>query len=856
MKQNSRDRVANNGRQPYAAANVVSRPTIVTCQKENAEADSEEPLGPQPTYCTEKNLSESSPDGASSLSDAPEPRLAKAANSPAAGTDWPDPAANAASKPFAEGSNAPRRFKSYDLLWEHSKDALSTTYAAKNGAVDQILSLRLFNARVSDSLQIKEIQKAAQKASELTHMHLVTVYENGIDETGAPYVVSDLVEGNSLSEVLQLAKRLDIARFLHIFNQVAEALIEAHSHELFHGNLSPEKIVLTPNEIDSDMVKLVDFGMPPDPVRNAFYLSPEQCLDKSSSDTRSDIYSLGCIMYEALVGTPPFVGSNASQAALNYLHELANQFPKESPEHNALKLLDCIIIKCLQKKPSKRFRNVRELMQALSLVNDCICNGSTKKLPPKAEKLLIFRFLDLFGNKIAACMTAYLIVGFASMKVIGEVNLQKHLDQASLSQHFNNQRAIDNWKSAIKQAEWLRKPPSFMAALHRELGDSLAELSKNEETKNKNELAKKAVTEYEKAYGYFSKGHLARYDSLALLHAMARMWSSIQTDGKEEAERARVVSEVQKLWLEKKYYECANLAASFLRTDSDKRLNFYAANANTEIALTLPAAKALRYFERAAYYFSNCEGELNFECDNLAICISRLGMLPDSAETRNALTWAALEAGDLEAAEAESSRINSCYPRNVVTPDRFLMNDRIHNYLDWTKSFNANRLHDPIRKEALVPLERILSFEEAEYGKDSDVAKGTLIQLASAYRMCGEDAKAIDAYKRFLEIGHPEWPDQLIYVDLLIKVGKKAEARRYLEKEVGDIDKYDTSSPLTMRLLKAYADDKMKQQCHDLISHLSRYSEPQRAIMMGGYSYPVLNLANHPYSRNGVIYRK
>ncbi len=225
---------------------------------------------------------------------------------------------------------------------------------------------------------------------------MATVYENGVDETGAPYVVSDLVEGNTLSEILQLKKRLDIARFLDVFNQVGDALIEAHSHELFHGNLSPEKIVLTPNEIDADMVKLIDFGMPPDPVGNAFYLSPEQCIDKNKSDAKSDIYSLGCIMYEALVGTPPFVGSKQSQAALNYLHELANQFPKESPEHNALKLLDCIIIKCLQKEPSKRFRNVQELMNALNLVNDCICNGSTKKLPPKAEKLLLFRFIDLF----------------------------------------------------------------------------------------------------------------------------------------------------------------------------------------------------------------------------------------------------------------------------------------------------------------------------------------------------------------------------------------------------------------------------------------------------------------------------
>ena len=847
MKQNTRDRASKSGRPSAVAAKAPSRPTIVTGEQDHATANSEDPLGGQPALSSDQNISKSPPGKVFETS-----TDVFAAGEPSAEPQEIKTAALSAAKKEASGS-ACRRFQSYELLWEHSKDALSTTYAVKNGAVNQILTLRLFNTRVCGSIQIKEIQRAAQKASELTHLHLATVYENGVDETGAPYVVSDLVEGNSLAEVLQLKKRLDIARFLDVFNQVGEALIEAHSHELFHGNLSPEKVVFTTNEIDADMVKLIDFGMPPDPVGNAFYLSPEQCIDKNRNDAKSDIYSLGCIMYEALVGTPPFVGSRQSQAALNYLHELANQFPKDSPEHNALKLLDCIIIKCLQKEPSKRFRDVRELMNALRLVNDCICNGSTKKLPPKAEKLLLFRFLDLFGNRIAACMTAYLILGFVCMRVIGEVNLQKHVDQATLSTHFNDLVSRSNWISAIKQAESLRKPPSFMAALHNNLGDSYAVAATYPHLIGsfhgaKNEEARKAIAEYQKAYEYYGRGHHFKAHSLALLRGINSMWTSLETKGLNDQRRADVLREVQKLWVEKKYSQCASEAEKYLHFVPDKRISFYAANSCTEIALGLPAAKALPYFERAAYYFGNSDRNLNFECDNLSICISRLGMVPEACNTRAALGRAAIERGDLQAAYAELSRSRDF--------EAISMSERIRGFLNWKIDFGATYIPDPLLKESIKPLEKILALEEEAAGKNSDLLIPTLSSLANTYRLCGEDTKAIDAYRRLLDFGPHMFAEQMEYVDLLCKVGRKAEARKYMEKEVGTMEKFDGFTPLAMRLLKAYSDDNMKQQLHDLLIHMLKYREPIRSIVMGNYQYPELPLASHPYSRNGVIYRK
>jgi hypothetical protein len=827
MNQKNKGRAAQKVRQPYVAVRAAAKTTIVACaeervvQTEHKQPESEEPLGRTPDDPPDSSASDSSTSDSS-----------------------PSDSSRADPNP----SSIPTSAIPFEILWEHSKDALSTTYAAKNGAVDKILALRVFNARVCDSLQIKELQRAAEKASELTHLHIATVFESGTDDSGAPYVVSDLIEGNSLTDVLAVSKRLDIARFLNIFNQVGEALIEAHSHDLFHGNLSPEKIVLTPNEIDTDMVKVIDFGMPPDPVQNAFYLSPEQCLDKSKVNARSDIYSLGCVMYETLVGSPPFVGSKVSQSALNYLHELANQFPKNSPEHNALRLLDCIIIKCLQKEPAKRFRNVRELMNALQLVNDCICNGSTKKLPPKAEKLLIFRFLDLFGNKIAAGMTAYLILGFVCMRAMGELNLQKHIDQAAMMQNYNPQKSIDSWKSAIKQGEWLRKPPSTMAAMHRELGEAYAGLSVLSSGLGRPELGRKAIAEYEKALEYYGKGYYFRTETVNLLQGISSLWTSMETKDFHEKRTLETLKKVQKLWLEKKYSQCADTAAKFLTSHSDKTISYYAANANTEIAVTLPAAKALPYFERAAYYFSKSDHKLNFECDNLAICIARLNMVPDSAETRAALARAALERGDIEAAYYEFEHVHGY--------DASVMRNRLHAYLQWRASGSRDNV-DPIRKETIAPLEKILAIEEQSFGKHSEALIPTLGSLANTYRLCGDNDKAIKMYQRYFKSGMESWPEQIEYIAALNDTGRQSEGRTYLENALGPkLEQVDQSNPLLILLYKSYVDAQKKQQAHDMLLRLVKFTQPERVITMDGYQYPRLELANKPYSRNGIIYRQ
>jgi serine/threonine protein kinase len=728
----------------------------------------------------------------------------------------------------------PEKFGAYELVWEIRRDALSITYAARNEGIEGLLALRVFSARVTEAAQVRSIQKAATKATELTHINLVAVYENGTGENGAPYLVTDLVEGDTLAEVFQISKCLDIVRFLDIFNQCCDALQEAHSNQLIHGNLSPNKITLQSNAVDHDVVKMIDFGMPPDPVQNAFYLSPEQRLDTQRVDARTDVYALGCMMYEALVGKPPAV-QKMTQTSLNYLHELANQYSPRSPEHNALKLLDCIIIKCLQQDPNKRFRNIRELMDALRLVNECISGGSSRRLPPKAERLLLFRFLDYFDKKIVVGMFAYLLVAGVAFKFTGETQLQKYIDEAQFAKRQELPLAQEYWRAAIQQAESMGKPPSLIADLHWEFADTLSAQSVDNDGKSQNtNLCKDAIAEYTQAEKYFSHGLRYRSYCLDLLKSISRLWISMDHDDSEQALRDKTWAQSRSLLAQKKYEQCAKVCSAFLNHTEDKQIAYCASSAYNELAITLPLEKALPNFQRALYYVDLAEADSTAAEHNLKECMAGMKMDFDLESDEFILAEQALERGDAEACAAML--------RVFPTSDYgvFKVNQSIKNYHELRGLADMRGSNDQNLRQAVKPLEQALAIEEQSYGLHSDALASTLMALAYCYKSSGQDQKAIATYERLFSLspkagttdfssnhyyyGAPPEEntrcseDLLSYVDLLAKRGQTSKGLKLLEKAVLKDGVYNTYSPLFIRLIQAYVDTKDTHKAHYLAS--------------------------------------
>jgi len=743
----------------------------------------------------------------------------------------PPPPYDKSNVPNTQG---PQRFGPYELVWELRRDALSKTYAAKRDGISALLALRIFDARLTDSAQGRSIRNAAQKSAELTHINHISVYESGVSDDGAPYVVTDWVEGESLAETLKVVKRLDIARFLNIFGQVCDALTEAHSKSLVHGNLSPEKIVFADIDTASDVVKLIDFGMPADPIQCAFYIAPEQSMDASRADSRTDIYSLGCIMYEALVGTPPMVHHKTSQTGLNCLHQLASHYSPQSAEHKALKLLDCIVIKCMQKERSKRFRSVRELDDALNLVRDCICGGSNRKLPPKAEKLLLFRFLDAFDKKIVASLCAYILVSGFTCKCISEIQIQKDIDDAQLCSMSDPSAARQYWQAAVHHAAAANAPPHLMADLHWALADSLSSDGMQNER-----VSMDSIDHYEQALKYYGTGLRYRSNALELSGSINNAWQTIDDEQNSPALRDTTRQEARELFRQKRYADCAKTCVQFLNTTDDQEIAWYAARSYNELGAALPPQKAIRQFEKTVYYA--LKAQKNFETGNanLTMAIEQSGMIPDSDVTRQSLACDALRAGDEEAAQA------------VLTPFKWSWNgisgpiSRLLSYYEALKnSTYKTRTHNgPILAKATLALERTLKLQEDVYGDTSPDAAETLSTLANCYRISGHTDKALAAYKRRLNmhlIYHLNWAphgwsegdpnvDTLAYVDLLAQTGQRKEAMHVLEQKLHNEDgTLRAGNPLCIRLLKAYADDKMTEQLEYTLSRLTPIVQPDR----------------------------
>jgi serine/threonine protein kinase len=733
-------------------------------------------------------------------------------------------------------SSIPTKFGAYDIVWEIRRDALSTTYAARSEGIEKLLALRIFNVKLTDSALVRSIQKAASKTGELTHHNHVTIYDHGVGDCGAPYVVTDWVEGESLAETFQATKRMDIARFLDIFNQVSDALIEAHSHRLVHGNLSPHKIMLATNDYELDNVKLIDFGMPPDPVQCAYYLSPEQNLDRSKLDERTDIYSLGCIMYEALVGSPPFVGHKISKAALNYLHELANQYSPDSPEHNALKLLDCIIIKCLQEKPAKRFRNVRELTTALRLVNECISGENTRKLPPTADKLLLFRFLDFFDKKIWMALFILFLISGLSQRFLVEYQLQKALDQAMLHAYDGGNASVGDWEQALRMAYQANSQGKLKAELHENVGggyEQQAQKVKSDATRLA--LMKKAAAQYSKAYDYYQHSKWRRADAIALLEDMARVQMDVSSfpNPTFAAEHDEVVASARKLIAQNKFADAAKVCDDFLeKYPHNSSVSLLGARAYNEAGMRLPAPQAARSLARA-YTHALDGGYLNYVYSNLSVSINQLGYAP-TANTYLYLGSEALKAGDLDAAYGDLAISGYSQAQELLSSMRNLR--EIKRHLPLAKSPD----------EAIATLTRLVKLKEEVFGQHSQELWRPLVDLGDCYYAKGDAVHAIAAYERAFAVipndtysysdGHQtssfERPHFYFYVDgqdrhavmlaqLYMQTGQADKACKFLTEQIREHEppdvapilnehgrqfdgQLDFSSPLFSELILAY----------------------------------------------------
>lgn len=271
----------------------------------------------------------------------------------------------------------------YRIVGKLGEGGMGVVYVAEDIHLGRRVALKTAKCKPDDYAFLNRFLREARAASKLSHQHIATIYDYGKTEDGQPYIVMELVEGQTLSGLLR-AGALTIPQALKIIRQVAEALAEAHRHGIVHRDIKPSNIAIN----ERGVVKVFDFGLakqingnqidPSDPeqlrelntqtregtiVGTPMYLSPEQALG-IAVDTRSDLFSLGSVLYECIAGEPAFSGSSPNEISAKVIRD--DPPPPSSINANVRSELDRITLKALAKKPEDRYQSGSELSAELT----------------------------------------------------------------------------------------------------------------------------------------------------------------------------------------------------------------------------------------------------------------------------------------------------------------------------------------------------------------------------------------------------------------------------------------------------------------------------------------------------------
>lgn len=260
----------------------------------------------------------------------------------------------------------------YELLETIAESGDSHVYKVHDQYLDIDVAIKVLKPGLADK-NLVQFQNEAKIAGSLVHKNIQNVLDFGLVEKTHPYLVLDFIDGKSLSQRLKQKGPLPAGECIDIFAQICNGMAFAHRKNVLHRDIKPSNIMLTVDEDNSTLVKIVDFGLarfkPVDSsdtptkglIGTPLYMAPEQA-DGVRSDKLSDIYSMGCLMYECLAGKPPFVGDSPANTIM--LHRTENPAPFEETLE-VPDFLEQAVFKCLSKDSSDRFSDFDQLYEAL-----------------------------------------------------------------------------------------------------------------------------------------------------------------------------------------------------------------------------------------------------------------------------------------------------------------------------------------------------------------------------------------------------------------------------------------------------------------------------------------------------------
>ena len=257
----------------------------------------------------------------------------------------------------------------YEIIKSIGEGGMANVYLAQDSLLDRQVAIKVLRGDLADNEKfIRRFQREAKSVSDLSHPNIVEVFDVG-EEEGQHYIVMEYIDGKTLKQLVQKRGSLTVTEVVDIMTQLTSGLSSAHDAYIIHRDIKPQNIMI----LDNGMIKITDFGIATSMnatqltqtnsvMGSVHYLPPEQAAGKTAT-IKSDIYSLGILMYELLTGSVPFKGDNAVEIALKQMKERIPSIRKQNPL--IPQSIENIILKSTAKNPKNRYENVKEMNEEL-----------------------------------------------------------------------------------------------------------------------------------------------------------------------------------------------------------------------------------------------------------------------------------------------------------------------------------------------------------------------------------------------------------------------------------------------------------------------------------------------------------
>ncbi len=311
----------------------------------------------------------------------------------------------------------------YELTSVIGKGSAGWVYRAKHTVLGKDYAIKVLHRSSDHSQHIKRFKREAQSASAIGNPHIVDVMDFGVTPQNAVYIVMEHLEGESLGDYIKRnTPHMDTPGLVHIAEQICDGLEAAHQAGVIHRDLKPENIYLITRGDDPLFVKLLDFGIAKvagsqtitkdgQIIGTPAYMSPEQCTG-GAVDVRTDVYSLGVILYEMVSGNVPF----HAEHWMALVEQHVNKKPPPLPVGIALQL-SVVILRCLSKRREDRYPSMRDVKEALWQIPGLSVDASFDHFP-KAHEVLTKKRASIVTKRMRS-WPRFLVSGIFGLVALG-----------------------------------------------------------------------------------------------------------------------------------------------------------------------------------------------------------------------------------------------------------------------------------------------------------------------------------------------------------------------------------------------------------------------------------------------------